>query len=252
MTVSKPADGLSTLTIDGGNGTDRVDARHLPTGVTVTFKNVENLNKDADDEVFIKELYESRLEREAAETEVALWKSIQQSQGNQAVVDGIEHSPEARTRMVSGWYQNYLGRSAATNEESGWVNALMQGATDEQIIAGIASSQEFQNRANGMFTAGSESEKFVRALYSLILSRQATTAEVTAWANSLGQIGHQGAALGFLQSREFRDAVVTAFYSSILHRTPDQAGMDGWVSSNQDLNHMRVGFESSGEFFGNG
>jgi hypothetical protein len=59
-------------------------------------------------------------------------------------------------------------------------------------------------------------------------------------------------ALGFLTSREFRSVVVVGHYSSLLHRQADLAGASAWVASNLDLAGIRIGIESSPEFFSNG
>ena len=64
--------------------------------------------------------------------------------------------------------------------------------------------------------------------------------------------GRSGVALGFLESNEFRIGMVTAFYSNFLLRAPDAAGLAAWVASGQSLDHIRQGFEMSGEFLANG
>ena len=86
----------------------------------------------------------------------------------------------------------------------------------------------------------------------LELNRTATDAEVSAWVAALPTLGRSGVALGFLESNEFRIGMVTAFYSNFLLRPPDAAGLAAWVASAQSLDHIRQGFEMSGEFLANG
>jgi hypothetical protein len=55
----------------------------------------------------------------------------------------------------------------------------------------------------------------------------------------------------FLASTEYRNALVEGYYNALLHR-PSDAGRTGWVNSALDAKSIRVGFESTGEFFTNG
>jgi hypothetical protein len=251
LRVSQPADGLQTLTLDGGSGTNVLVERHVPSGVTLTLKNIQVQATDPDD-IFVEELYEERLGRPAAAAEVDLWKTVLQSAGRTAVAQGIEASPEGRTHLVQSWYKHYLGRDAMNGEEQGWVNLLMQGQTEEQVLAGIVGSGEFFDRAQNLMSSGTQNERFVQALYSTLLNRTASAGEVSGWVNALASAGRDGVASGFLGSNEFRNELVTAFYSTLLHRNPDTGGLNAWVSSGQDLQHIREGFEKSDEFFQNG
>ncbi len=60
------------------------------------------------------------------------------------VIQDIEQSPEYVNDLVAALYQHYLSRSSANDPAAqGWVTALENGATIEQVIAGIVSSPEF-------------------------------------------------------------------------------------------------------------
>ena len=160
--------------------------------------------------------------------------------------------PEARTHLVKSWYQRYLGQEAGNGEEQGWVGLLLAGETEEQVQAGILGSSEFQSRAQTLISSGSSDQRYVWALYLVLLNRTASDAEVSGWVGALPTAGHNGVAQGFLGSNEFRTEMTTAFYSTFLHRDSDAAGLNGWVSSGLDLKHVREGFEGSGEFFADG
>jgi hypothetical protein len=250
VTVGQAADGLQNLTLDGGTGISVAAIRQLPASVTLTLKNIQVGKSDAD-AALIETLYEERLERPAAASEVAEWMNVLDQQGSQAVVQGIEQSPEARTLLVKNLYRQYLGRNAVGGEEQGWVAQMLRGATQEQVTAGILSSGEFYHRAQALATSGTADQRYLQALYSTLLGRGASTAEVNAWASLLPTVGRTGVAQGFLQSNEFRAGMVTAFYSNFLGRSPDPAGLAAWVSSRQDLNQIRLGFERSAEFRAN-
>jgi hypothetical protein len=252
VSLGKAADGLKTLTIDGGTGTSVAAIRHSPATVTLTLKNVKVVGSDSD-AFFIEEMYAERLDRVADEAEVNFWMNVLQGSGGQAaVVSGIERSAEARTDLVKNLYQRYLGRAAVGTEEQGWVKLMMNGETDEQITAAILASPEFYVRAQTLVSSGTPDERFVQALYLTLLNRTASSSEVSNWVSQLPTIGRFGVALGFLESNEFRTGAVTSFYSTMLQRSPDTAGLAVWVNSGKDLEHIRLGFEGSAEFFTNG
>ena len=56
---------------------------------------------------------------------------------------GFTTSQEHETNVVEADYQQYLGRSASSAEIQYWVNVFLNGAINEQVIAGFISSQEF-------------------------------------------------------------------------------------------------------------
>jgi hypothetical protein len=55
----------------------------------------------------------------------------------------ILYSAEARSRLVGGYYQAILGRSADGGGLAYWTQAILGGASDEQILAFLLSSDEF-------------------------------------------------------------------------------------------------------------
>src|SRR5262249_31329051 len=116
---------------------------------------------------------------------------------------------------VDGLYQRLLGRSAKGDSGAGgWEQALQSGMTEEQVIAGIAGSPEFYNRAAGLTNTGTPDQRFVIALYHLVLGRQAdpTAVEVAGWVAALPGLGRAGVVPGLLASKEFRSLAVTAMY----------------------------------------
>jgi hypothetical protein len=252
VSLGTAADGLQTLTIDGGTGTSVAVIRNSPANITLTLKNVQVVGRDSD-AFFIEEMYAERLGRMAGQSEVNFWmNTLQGSGGQQAVVNGIDGSAEAHTGLVKTLYQRYLGRAAVGGEEQGWVRLMLSGATEEQVTAGILGSAEFQARASKLTGSGNASQSYVQALYQLLLNRTASSGEVNYWTNQLPTHGRLNVAMGFLQSNEFRTGAVTSFYTTLLQRSPDATGLASWVNSGNDLGHIRHGFEASSEFFNNG
>jgi hypothetical protein len=219
--------------------------------VTVGGSNYR-LNFAEGDGDYIHKFYRTILGRSASDAEVAIWLPVLQGPGGPAAVaSAIEHSGEARTRLVKGWYITFLGRQAQNGEEQGWVNSLLQGVTEEDTLAAIVATPEFYNRAQQLSTSGTADQRFVQTLYSLVLNRTASAGEVQGWLGSLAASGRNAVASGFLHSGEYRGLMVQSYYSSILHRgTPASAAeVNGWVASGLDLTSIRVGFEESYEYF---
>ena len=166
-----------------------------------------------------------------------------------AVAAGIVQSPEARDRLVKGWYQTYLGRSPTGGEELDWVSLLLQGQTEEQVLSQILASDEFFADAQNLPATGTPQERYVEALYQLVLGRTPNSSENVIQDSGPPQSGSTAVALGFLTSLEYRTDIVTSYYKTLLHRAPDAAGLQGWASSNLDGSQILIDFEASDEFF---
>src|SRR5262249_39827962 len=133
---------------------------------------------------FVQVLYLNALGRVGSLGEINAWVGFFNSTaGNQAqkqfaVANAIELSGEARTHLVKGWYLNYLGRVALGGEEQGWVNALLSGQTEETMLGGFLGTPEFFNRAQTLIASGTQNERFVSALYLLLLDRTPSAGEI--------------------------------------------------------------------------
>src|SRR5262249_24653004 len=192
------------------------------------------------------EVYQERLQRNAEDAGLAAWKNVLASAGQAAVVTGIDQSLESRMNFIRHLYQRFLGRNPQNGEGLGWVNALAS-ETEEQVLTQFLASGEFYNLAQTLVSSGTPDERFIQAMYQLLLNRQASTTEVSQWENQLPTLGRAGVAAAFVESVEFRTDMVTALYNTVLQRNPDAAGLSAWVSSGMDLRHVREGIESSTE-----
>jgi hypothetical protein len=222
-------------------GPDTADRDHAFIGLTAQERAVQALYLDA-------------LGRPGAKSELDAWAALLPAGATAltpAVVSGIEDSFEARDHLVKSWYVAYLGRQANGTEEQGWVNLLAVGQSEEQVLGGILSSQEFYGRAQTLVSTGTADRRFVQALYQVLLDRTAGNSEVDIWVNVLATQGRLGVALGFLRSAEFRTDQFEGYYNALLHRPGDSA-LSAWVSSGLDVLSAHIAFESSSEFFSNG
>jgi hypothetical protein len=83
-------------------------------------------------------------------------------------------------RLVSSWYQKYLGREVDQVGLKCWTVELSKGHNAE---AGILGSEEYYLRF------GATPESFIFSLYVNVLSREPAYHEVQGWVCRLGQLG---------------------------------------------------------------
>jgi hypothetical protein len=200
----------------------------------------------------VKALYNDFLGRDGSAADLDGWVSLLPSLGQAGVANAIIHSGEALNDVVVGFYQRFLNRTPVGGEQSGFVNQIAKGMTEEQVLAEILSSAEFANRANALIGGGNSDSNFVQALYLLLLNRTASSGEVNAWLGILPSIGRSGVATGFLTGTEYRGDVVTLLYgSALLDRPvpPSSAEVNGWVNSGLDLLAIETLFASGTEYF---
>jgi uncharacterized delta-60 repeat protein len=208
------------------------------------------------DERFVQALYLDALGRPGSRAELDVWAALLDGSdlARARVAAGVNHSLEAQDRLVKSWYATFLGRQAQGGEELGWVS-LLQTQSEEQVLSrflGDPGGHEFYDRAQGLVSSGTSDERYVQALYRLLLGRTGTPAELAGWVANLPQLGRQGVALGFLSAQEFREDLFEAYYNALLFRPGDQGGLNAWVLSGLDAGAVRTGLEATPEFFTGG
>jgi hypothetical protein len=142
----------------------------------------------------------------------------------QQVVTAIWDSAEHRNLEVEHFYATYLHRSADPAGLTFFVNAMLNGESEESVIEQILGSAEY-SADHPTNTA------FVTALYNDILGRSPDSAGLAAWLQAL-QNGTSRAAVAdsFVTSSEARLIQIDAYYANFLHRQPDAAGAQGWLN----------------------
>ncbi len=219
--------------------TVRVDANDFPRG---------GLDSNLQ---YVRQLYLQELGRPGALVEVASWAQLLDGTiGSRIFVEQqIATSPEARARTLDHYYTHFLGRDADLFGLINWDQLLLQGG-EEQVAAGILGSVEFFQRAQSQIGTGTQVERFVRALYQVLMNRDPAASEVNGWVSFLAS-GATRSQVGFLflASVEYRDDVIRALYLTHLHRQPGDNEISLWSASTLDLRTARERIAASDEFF---
>lgn len=98
---------------------------------------------------FVDRLYVDLLGRQRSASETGFIDALTTGRVTPLqVTTALLQSTEYAQRVVNGFYSTALGRQAGTAESSGWVQSLLQGTRDEQVLATILSSPEYFERAH--------------------------------------------------------------------------------------------------------
>jgi hypothetical protein len=143
------------------------------------------------------------------------------------------------TRLVRGFYERFLGRAALNGEEQGWVNMLLGGQTEENVLSAFLSTEEFGQRAVALAASVTADEAFIQGLYALLLLRVAADEEVTAWLTALPTLGRRGVALSLLRSAEYRRREIESYFREMLQREGSADEVADWAATPFDLRRIR-------------
>ncbi|WP_312931175.1 DUF4214 domain-containing protein [Pseudomonas sp.] len=141
-------------------------------------------------------------------------------------LNSAEFAGAANEASINDLYNTLLGRAADTAGSDAWEAVLANGGTLADVAAGIAVSQEAQDRdaSNG---------DFVRDLYTSVLGREADEAGLDAWVSQLfNGTGRADVAKGIVGSVEAADKsnsdFIDALYQSATGRAADADGKAAW------------------------
>jgi hypothetical protein len=163
------------------------------------------------------------------------------------VADLVQRTSEVFARVVQGFFALFLARAAQPGEESGWVNMLLGGQTEEQVLGAFLSTAAFGQRADAMIASGSSDERFLRALFTLLLRRAPSDAELSGWLAALPELGRGGVATFLLRSAEFRSLQIASYYEELLQRPATASEVESWANSPFDLLTIRLFVEARPE-----
>ena len=120
-----------------------------------------------------------------------------------------------------------MKREPDAGGEQAWTNFLVAGGTLEEVAAEFTASQEY------FVVHGGTHQGFLTGLYSEVLNRSASNAEIAFWEEAGLDIGETrlGVSRAFLSSPEYRTNLVQSDYMTFLLRPADLGGLMAWVEA---------------------
>jgi hypothetical protein len=172
---------------------------------------------------YVQGLYQAILDRNADQAGLAFWVSaLNAGVPNSEVAYVFVNSQEHRQDEVKYYYESFLGR-APDSASAGWVDQLMNGGNEAEVIQGILTSPEYTAKH-------ASNPAFITDLYFHLLGRQANSADQTFWEQELTSgVSRSEIVADFLNSQESAKLASESFYAAFLHRGADQLGDDHWV-----------------------
>ena len=211
-------------------------------------------------QAFVTVLYEGLLGRTSGQTEVQGWTNLidtgtPEATIAQAFLSSAEYRSIGDNRFVTSLYQSFLGRTPGPTEALGWTNALMNGASQAQVVTGFDQSAEAHQRFAAQIAGEDPNSAFITILYQGFLGRTAAPTEVQGWANVLSSGQSQASvAQDFLSSAEYQSIsnsqFVESLYQGMLGRTAGPTEMQGWttaLANKATRAQIAMGFDQSPE-----
>jgi hypothetical protein len=255
----------STLSIEYGSQTNHVffELHELRIGENKSFLGIE---------AFVIRFYELCLGRlpDAAGLEDWVTALLNGSQTGSDVAYGFVFSQEFLNKNTTNeeylqvLYEAFFNRQPDVSGFQGWLDAMQDGASREDVLKGFIFAQEFaalcQNYGIKAFDdQRSQLEAFVTRFYRLCLDRDPDVSGLAGWVNNLLNQILTGAdvANGFIYSQEFInkntsiDEYLTILYRAFFNREPDNAGKQGWLDAMENgatRQDVLNGFLGSQEF----
>ncbi|MCQ2533799.1 MAG: DUF4214 domain-containing protein [Clostridia bacterium] len=228
---------------------------------------------------FVDRCYEVALGREADDAGFEYWLDALNSgkicgaQAGYGFIFSGEYINKNRTNeeFVTDLYSMYFGRTPDSAGFNYWVDQLNSGEDRENVFAGFANSQEFDNLCakygvvTGTYIVGIPNDQqggvnsFVARLYQVCLNRLPDMGGQAGWVDKLikGEVTGTTCAFGFVFSPEFigkepsNEEFVAYMYRAFFGREADEAGFNAWVdvlNGGGSYADVFKGFSGSAEF----
>lgn len=236
-TITWPPGGSYNVTLKAGFAAGGRDfgsrfinpAQPLPSLLT-DFPDAHN----SADEHYIQDVYRKVLGRDGEPGGVAFW--VNQLHAGQSGMDAtseflarqsvalqIWRSAEHRGLQVDAYYRFLLDRAPDDAGKTFWVNSMLAGASETDVVQAFLTSTEYQGRHPG-------DAAFVTALYNDLLGRQPDAGGLAAWQQALQQGATRiDVVVGLLFSTELFTTQVESYYEAFLNRPAETAGLTIWV-----------------------
>ncbi|MCI0461666.1 MAG: DUF4214 domain-containing protein [Gemmataceae bacterium] len=174
----------------------------------------------------VTRLYQNLLHRAPQAGEDVDWaRALDAGSSPEEVARGFTYSDEYRSNAIRAHYRALLGREAEAEGVAGWLERLRTGLTEQQLLALILGSPEFDHQQGGTDAT------WLTGVYRVVLRRTPDTAGLAFWSQAL-QAGAPRAAIAhlILLSAEGQATVVQDIYQALLRRRADAAGAEFWTT----------------------
>ncbi len=204
--------------------------------------------------VYTEAVYEYVLGHAADTMAQQFWISYLQSHTRTDMALSIATSPEAYGLFVRLQYQTLLHRlPEGGTAPNPWFVALTQGARDEAVTAGIASSDEYFTRLVPEHNTQQQDIRWLGHIYQDMLGRNIDVAGQNFWSNNLEHgFGHLNVTFLIANSGEFRTHEINQTYQKLLRRPADALGLSdalGRLGSGGTLEQVKAIIMGSPEYF---
>lgn len=171
---------------------------------------------------FVKAAYQDLLGRAPSDDEVVQQAGLLDVGGTRAaLLSDLTSSDEWLGAIVTGFYEDTLGRDPDAAGLEYWVGALRSGRYSvAEVAASFYASAEYRVGTN---------EEWVADLYEAILGRPASSDDVAYWVGQVEVNGPSWVAVRLYGSLESRRDRVTALYEHLLGRSPEPDGLAYWA-----------------------
>jgi hypothetical protein len=213
-------------------------------GGTIVVGDLANIDTSSD-EGYIRALYFTILGREVDLLGLSTYtQDLRRGDSRESVARAIWTSPEHRAIQVAGYFRTFLDRNGSQSEIAAYVQTMLDGADEEEIIASILSSHEYRNRF-------ATNDLYVVQLYQDLLGRTPALAEISSYVNALnGGSSREDVASSIATSVEARNLQLTDLYEQLLLRTPADAELAAYQDRFDDeisIGDLAVELASSAE-----
>jgi hypothetical protein len=181
---------------------------------------------------YVQYLYVSILGRAGSSAELQGWVNALTSGrlSRSQVAGDVLNSIEALDRQVNQLYIDCLGRAGGTAELTSWAADIQHGLTLEQVITGIVTSTEWQQKNPG---------SPIEVYYENQLHRTAAASELAGWQTVLQSGGLAAVPTGIVSSPEFRQDFALTVLTQMLHN-PSAAAQARSLAANSSLNLLQI------------
>ncbi len=206
---------------------------------------------------YVTHVFQDVLGRPADQRALQVWVPFLQSNSRfdfaMAVLQSAERDGNFVRQML---YEKLLGREPDSPQTS-WVTALQQGATDEDVIAGVVSSDEYFMRLAPAHNNLAQEQAWIAQVYQDVLGKAIDPAGQTFWVNAQE---HGMARLHITEmivnSQVYRDRLITNVFQSLLGRAPsanDLSVYENYLLGGGTVDGMKAVIMGSAEYyFGHG